>query len=77
MPPLLTVESATKRFGGLTANKDVSLSIEAGDVFVIATDGVHEYVGRPDLIQAMQSAGDPDAAADALAAIRDRLNSGQ
>jgi branched-chain amino acid transport system ATP-binding protein len=32
MAALLTVESATKRFGGLVANKTVSLTIEAGDI---------------------------------------------
>ena len=32
MPPLLTVESCTKRFGGLVANRDVSLAIEAGEI---------------------------------------------
>src|SRR5687768_7461126 len=32
MAPLLTVESATKRFGGLTANKTVSLAIETGEI---------------------------------------------
>src|SRR5580765_2794406 len=29
---LLTVEASTKRFGGLLANRDVSLSIEAGEI---------------------------------------------
>jgi branched-chain amino acid transport system ATP-binding protein len=32
MAALLTVESATKRFGGLVANKTVSLTIESGDI---------------------------------------------
>ena len=32
MATLLTVESATKRFGGLTANKNVSLVIESGEI---------------------------------------------
>jgi branched-chain amino acid transport system ATP-binding protein len=32
VPPLLTVESCTKRFGGLVANRDVSLAIEAGEI---------------------------------------------
>jgi len=32
VPPLLTVESCTKRFGGLVANRDVSLGIEAGEI---------------------------------------------
>ena len=32
MAPLLRVESATKRFGGLLANRDVSLAIEAGEI---------------------------------------------
>ncbi len=32
MAPLLQVESCTKRFGGLVANRDVSLSIEPGEI---------------------------------------------
>jgi branched-chain amino acid transport system ATP-binding protein len=32
MPTLLSVESATKRFGGLIANKSVSLVIESGEI---------------------------------------------
>src|SRR5213593_4283128 len=32
MAPLLHVESSTKRFGGLLANREVSLSIEAGEI---------------------------------------------
>src|SRR6267143_971632 len=32
MAPLLRVESSTKRFGGLAANRDVSLSVEAGEI---------------------------------------------
>jgi branched-chain amino acid transport system ATP-binding protein len=32
MAPLLQVESSTKRFGGLLANREVSLSIEAGEI---------------------------------------------
>jgi branched-chain amino acid transport system ATP-binding protein len=32
MPPLLQVESCTKRFGGLVANRDVSLAIEPGEI---------------------------------------------
>jgi branched-chain amino acid transport system ATP-binding protein len=32
MAALLSVESATKRFGGLVANKSVSLTIETGDI---------------------------------------------
>src|SRR5919109_5167701 len=32
MAPLLSVESSTKRFGGLLANRDVSLAIEAGEI---------------------------------------------
>jgi branched-chain amino acid transport system ATP-binding protein len=32
MPPLLRLESASKRFGGLQANRDVSLAIEAGEI---------------------------------------------
>src|SRR5437764_14195033 len=32
MAPLLRVESSTKRFGGLLANREVSLAIEAGEI---------------------------------------------
>src|SRR5919197_5996977 len=32
MAPLLQVESSTKRFGGLAANRDVSLTMEAGEI---------------------------------------------
>src|SRR6266403_5907550 len=32
MAPLLRVESSTKRFGGLTANRDVSFAMEAGEI---------------------------------------------
>src|SRR5712692_5799354 len=32
MAPLLQVESSTKRFGGLLANRDVSLAIESGEI---------------------------------------------
>jgi branched-chain amino acid transport system ATP-binding protein len=31
-PPLLAVEACTKRFGGLVANRDVSLAIEPGEI---------------------------------------------
>ena len=32
MAPLLKVESSTKRFGGLAANRGVSLAMEAGEI---------------------------------------------
>ena len=32
MAPLLAVESSTKHFGGLLANREVSLAIEAGEI---------------------------------------------
>jgi branched-chain amino acid transport system ATP-binding protein len=32
MPPLLSVERSTKRFGGLVANKDISLTVEPGEI---------------------------------------------
>jgi branched-chain amino acid transport system ATP-binding protein len=32
MPPLLVLEAATKRFGGLIANREVSLAVEPGEI---------------------------------------------
>ena len=32
---LLDVENLTKRFGGLVANKDISLSVQAGEIVAI------------------------------------------
>ena len=32
---LLDVKDLTKRFGGLVANKDISLSVEAGEIVAI------------------------------------------
>jgi branched-chain amino acid transport system ATP-binding protein len=32
VPPLLRVEACTKRFGGLIANKDISLSVDPGEI---------------------------------------------
>src|ERR671934_1575940 len=32
MAPLLQVEASTKRFGGLLANRDVSLALDAGEI---------------------------------------------
>ena len=32
---LLDVNNLTKRFGGLVANKDISLSVEAGEIVAI------------------------------------------
>ena len=32
---LLDVKNLTKRFGGLVANKDISLSVEAGEIVAI------------------------------------------
>lgn len=44
-----------------------AVPIGPGDAFVIATDGVHEFVGRADLMAALRSADDLDAAAAKLA----------
>ncbi|TMG05410.1 MAG: ATP-binding cassette domain-containing protein, partial [Chloroflexi bacterium] len=32
MAPLLSVEAVTKRFGGLLANREISLVIEPGEI---------------------------------------------
>jgi serine/threonine protein phosphatase PrpC len=46
-----------------------ALPLEVGDVFVLATDGVHEHVGPAAFAQAIaQHAGDLDAAARAIVA---------
>ena len=44
-----------------------AVPIAPGDAFVIATDGVHEFVGRAELLEALRSADDLDTAATRLA----------
>jgi len=43
-----------------------ALPLEPGDVFLIATDGVHEHADRAAVRAALQAEADPDAAAAAL-----------
>ena len=44
MAPLLQVERSTKRFGGLVANRDVSLAIEEGERVGLAPSGMMPYL---------------------------------
>jgi branched-chain amino acid transport system ATP-binding protein len=58
MAPLLSLESATKRFGGLIANRDVSLAIEAGEIVgVIGPNGA----GKTTLFNCITGYMHPDA----------------
>lgn len=43
-----------------------AVSVEAGDVFVITTDGVHEFVNVQSIVDTLAEAGDLDAAAQAV-----------
>jgi branched-chain amino acid transport system ATP-binding protein len=55
---LLTVEASTKRFGGLLANRDVSLSIEAGEIVgLIGPNGA----GKTTLFNCITGYMHPDA----------------
>ena len=57
MPPLLQVESCTKRFGGLVANRDVSLVIEPGEIVgLIGPNGA----GKTTLFNCISGALHPD-----------------
>ncbi|MGH7366004.1 MAG: ABC transporter ATP-binding protein, partial [Candidatus Rokuibacteriota bacterium] len=57
MPPLLQVESCTKRFGGLVANRDVSLAIEPGEIVgLIGPNGA----GKTTLFNCISGALHPD-----------------
>ena len=57
MPPLLQVESCTKRFGGLVANHDVSLVIEPGEIVgLIGPNGA----GKTTLFNCISGALHPD-----------------
>jgi branched-chain amino acid transport system ATP-binding protein len=58
MAPLLSLESATKRFGGLIANRDVSLAIEAGEIVgLIGPNGA----GKTTLFNCITGYMHPDA----------------
>jgi len=57
MAPLLQVESCTKRFGGLVANRDVSLAIEAREIVgLIGPNGA----GKTTLFNCISGALHPD-----------------
>ena len=58
MAPLLSLESSTKRFGGLLANRDVSLAIEAGEIVgLIGPNGA----GKTTLFNCITGYMHPDA----------------
>jgi branched-chain amino acid transport system ATP-binding protein len=58
MAPLLRVESSTKRFGGLLANRDVSLSMEPGEIVgLIGPNGA----GKTTLFNCISGYMHPDA----------------
>ena len=57
MAPLLQVERSTKRFGGLIANRDVSLAIEPGEIVgLIGPNGA----GKTTLFNCISGALHPD-----------------
>jgi branched-chain amino acid transport system ATP-binding protein len=57
MPPLLLLESCTKRFGGLIANRDVSLAIAPGEIVgLIGPNGA----GKTTLFNCISGALHPD-----------------
>jgi len=57
MPPLLQVESCTKRFGGLIANRDVSLTIDSREIVgLIGPNGA----GKTTLFNCISGALHPD-----------------
>ena len=57
MAPLLQVERSTKRFGGLVANRDVSLAIEPGEIVgLIGPNGA----GKTTLFNCISGALHPD-----------------
>jgi len=56
--PLLSLESSSKRFGGLAANRDVSLTIEAGEIIgLIGPNGA----GKTTLFNCISGYMHPDA----------------
>ncbi|MCI0546919.1 MAG: ABC transporter ATP-binding protein [Candidatus Rokubacteria bacterium] len=63
MPPLLEVESVTRRFGGLVANKDISLTIGPDEIVgLIGPNGA----GKTTLFQCISGYLHPDAGRIAL-----------
>jgi branched-chain amino acid transport system ATP-binding protein len=58
MSPLLSVETSTKRFGGLFANRDVSLTIDTGEILgLIGPNGA----GKTTLFSCISGYLHPDA----------------
>ena len=63
MPPLLLVEKCSKRFGGLVANRDVSLAIDTGEIVgLIGPNGA----GKTTLFNCISGALHPDEGRIAL-----------
>jgi branched-chain amino acid transport system ATP-binding protein len=63
MPPLLVVEKCSKRFGGLVANRDVSLAIDTGEIVgLIGPNGA----GKTTLFNCISGALHPDEGLIAL-----------
>jgi len=63
MPPLLLVEKCSKRFGGLVANRDVTLAIDTGEIVgLIGPNGA----GKTTLFNCISGALHPDEGRIAL-----------
>ena len=62
-------ESYLVRAMGLDVSLDVdcrTVELEVGDVFLLSTDGLHEFVNQTDIAQALASVGDLSIACDSL-----------